>query len=77
MQLYKYLKKKELVAAINLPSGMPMGSDKNAELHFRDKPVCMCSRRAMPKGAKTEVPKGLRERNMSIYSIRNYLLRFR
>ena len=30
-----------------------------------------------PKGAMTEAQKGLRERNMSLYSVRNYLLRFR
>ena len=30
-----------------------------------------------PKGAKTEAPKSLRERNMSLCSVRNYLLRFR
>ena len=31
----------------------------------------------MPEGAKTEAPKGLGERNMSLYNVRNYLLRFR
>ena len=30
-----------------------------------------------PKGTMTEAQKGLRERNMSLYSVRNYLLRFR
>ena len=30
-----------------------------------------------PKGAKTEAPKRLRERNMSLYSVRNNLLGFR
>ena len=29
------------------------------------------------KGAKTEAPNRLRERNMSLYSVRNYLLGFR
>ena len=43
-------------------SGMPMGSH-NTELHFVVS-LCGCSIRVMPKGAKTEAPKGLRERNM-------------
>ena len=30
-----------------------------------------------PKGAMTEAQKGLRERNMFLYSVRNYLLGFR
>ena len=52
-------------------TGMP-----NAELHFVGS-LCVQSTCAMPEGAKTEAPKGLRERNMSLYNVRNYHLRFR
>ena len=40
---------------------------KKVKLHFV---VSMCVRStcAMPEGAKTEAPKGLRERNMSLYN---------
>ena len=48
----------------------------NAELHFVIS-LCMRNTCASPEGAKTEAPKVLRERNMSLYSVRNYLLRFR
>ena len=40
-----------------------MGSQKNAELHFVVR-VCVVDVQC-PKGAKTEAPKGMRERNMS------------
>ena len=43
---------------------------------FCGKPVCVGDVQC-PKGAMTEAQKGLRERNMSLYSVRNYLLGFR
>ena len=46
-----------------------MGSFKKHRTIFCDKPVCVCSTRAMHEGAKTEDSKGLRERNMSLYSV--------
>ena len=46
-----------------------------AELHFV---VSLCVGDVQcPKGAMTEVQRGLRERNMSLYNVRNYLLGFR
>ena len=52
-----------------------MGSHKKAELHFA---VSLCVGDVQcPKGAMTEAQKGLRERNMSLCSVRNYLLGFR
>ena len=52
-----------------------MGSHKKAELHFV---ISLCVGDVQcPKGAMTEAQKGLRERNMSLYSVRNYLLGFR
>ena len=47
---------------------------KKAELHLV---VSLCVGVVQcPKGAMTEAQKGLRERNMSLYSVRNYLLGF-
>ena len=47
------------------------------KLHFVVS-LCVCVGDVQcPKGAMTEAQKGLRERNMSLYSVRNYLLRFR
>ena len=43
---------------------------------FCGKPVCVGDVQC-PKGAMTEAQKGLRERSMFLYSVRNYLLRFR
>ena len=51
---------------------------KKSRPTFCGKPVCVCVGDVQcPKGAMTEAQKGLRERNMSLYSIRNYLLGFR
>ena len=53
-----------------------MGSHKKAELHFVVS-LCVCVGDVQcPRGHDIS-PKGLRERNMSLYSVRNYLLRFR
>ena len=52
---------------------MPMGSHKKSGTTFCGKPVCVRDVQC-PKGAMTEAQKGLRERNMSLYSVRNYLL---
>ena len=57
-------------------SGMPMGSHKKNGTTFCGKPVCVGDVQC-PKGAMTEAQKGLRERNMSLYSVRNYHLGFR
>ena len=43
---------------------------------FCGKPVCVGDVQC-PKGAMTEAQKGLRVRNMSLYSVRNYLHGFR
>ena len=53
-----------------------MGSLKKRGTTFCGKPVCVRDVQC-PKGAMTEARKGLRERNMSFYSVRNYLLGFR
>ena len=53
-----------------------MGSNKKHRTTFCGKPVCVAQVQCL-KGAKTEDPKRLRERNMSLYSVRNYLLGFR
>ena len=53
-----------------------MGSHKKSGTTFCGKPVCVGDVQC-PKGAMTEAQKGLRERNMSLYSVRNYLLGFR
>ena len=52
-----------------------MGSHKKSGTTFCGKPVCVDVQ--CPKGAMPEAQKGLRERNMSLYSVRNYLLGFR
>ena len=58
-------------------TGMPLGSHKKAELHFVVS-LCVCVGDVQcPKGAMTESQKGLRDRNMSLYSVRNYLIGFR
>ena len=57
-------------------TGMPMGSHKKSGTIFCGKPVCVGDVQC-PKGAMTEAQKGLRERNMSLYSVTNYLLGFR
>ena len=57
-------------------TGMPMGSHKKSETTFCGKPVCVGDIQC-PKGAMTEDQRGLRERNISLYSVRNYLLGFR
>ena len=49
-------------------TGMPMGSHKKRGSAFCGKPVCVCVEQ---KGQDR-----LRERNMSLYKVRNYLLRF-
>ena len=55
---------------------MLMGSHTKCGTTFCGKPVCVGDVQC-PKGAMTEAPKGLRERNMSLYSVRNYLLGYR
>ena len=49
-----------------------MGSHKKSGTTFCGKPVCVGDVQC-PKGAMTEAQKGLRKRNMSLYSVRNYL----
>ena len=53
-----------------------MGSHKKSATTFCGKPLCVGDVQC-PKGVMTEAQKGLRERNMSLYSVRNYLLGFR
>ena len=52
-----------------------MGSYKKSGTTFCGKPVCVGDGQC-PKAAMTEAQMGLRERNMSLYSARNYLLGF-
>ena len=54
-----------------------MESHKKAELHFVHMVSLCVGDVQCPKGAMTEAQQGLRERNMSLYSVRNVLLRFR
>ena len=66
----------EVQTAFLLSSGMPMGSHTKHGTTFCGKPVCVAHVQC-PKEAKTHAPKVLRERNMSLYNVRNYLLEFR
>ena len=50
-----------------------MGSHKKRATTFCGKPVCVVHVQC-PKEADTEAQKGPRERNMCLYSVRNYLL---
>ena len=54
-----------------------MESHKKTGTTCCGKPSCVYDIRAMSEGAKTEAPKELRERNMSLDNVRNYLLGFR
>ena len=65
--------KKELNRS-DLNAGMPMGSQKKTS--FCGEPVCVAHVQGT-KGSKIEAPKRLRERNMFLYSVRNYLLEVR
>ena len=58
---------------------MPMGNHKNTELYFAGSLYECTYTRAMPQRSQDRSPKGgLRERNMSCYSVSNiYLLAFR
>ena len=57
-------------------AGMPNGRYKIRGTTFLWL-ACMClAHIQFPKGAKTEAPKELRERNMYLCSVRNYLLGF-
>ena len=53
-----------------------MGSHKKSGTKFCGKPVCVGDVQ-WSKGAMTEAQTGLRERNMSVYSVKKYLLGFR
>ena len=58
-------------------TGMPIGSHKNHGTTFCGKPVCMYHTYNAPQGPRQKPQKGLRERNMSLYNVRNYLFRFK
>ena len=53
-----------------------MGRHNKSGTTFCGQPVCVGDVQ-YPKGTMTEAQKGLRERNMSLYSVRNYLPGFR
>ena len=55
---------------------MTMGINKHHGTTFCGKLVCVAQVQG-PTGAKTEASKGLGDRNRSLYSVRNYLLKFR
>ena len=63
---------------LHMSAGMPMGSHKKSGTTFGGKPACVYVAHVhCIKEAKKEAPKRVRERNMPLFIVRNYLLGFR
>ena len=68
-EIVGHMKGKEIVGHTKGKGGDSLSHETGMPMYFGE---VQC-----PKGAMTEAQKGLRERNMSLYSVRNYLLGFR